>query len=124
MDRTGIAARVRELLAIQHPQEIIELARRLNVSELSLRMTIDDLSPHPTIEVLSAVVAHYGADPAWVLTGVYDSGQHRRALEGTNATITEAVRELSAPRDTPSITLPAIRPRERSQSDPSGESTA
>jgi hypothetical protein len=107
MDRIGIAARVREILAIDSPGDVAELARRLNVSELSLRMTIDDLSPHPTIEVLSAVVAHFGVDPSWVLTGVYDAAKHRASLEATSAGLSTTIRDLASPHETP-ITLPSI----------------
>jgi hypothetical protein len=101
MDRSGIAARVRELLAIEHPEDVTELALRLNVSEHSLRMTIDELAPHPTIEVLSAIVAHYGVDPSWVLTGDYDYGHHRRTADADSGEIRTSIRELTSPRITP-----------------------
>ncbi len=57
------------------------LAARLGVEELSLRLSIDELSPHPTVEVLDAVIREYGVDPTWLLTGAYDSGSHRMAME-------------------------------------------
>jgi hypothetical protein len=82
VDRTGIAARLRGLFGGQDSSDLGELAARLGVEELSLRMSVDELSPHPTVEVLAAVIRVYGVDPSWLLTGEYDAGTHRSAMEG------------------------------------------
>jgi hypothetical protein len=88
-DRFSIAARVRGLVAGQDAGDLAETAYRLGVEELALRMTIDETSPHPVIDVLTAVIAHYGVDPTWLLTGDYDAGTHRAAAEADhNATAT------------------------------------
>ena len=80
-DRTGIAERLRELLGGPDRGNLGETAERLGIEELSLRLSIDELSPHPTVEVLAAVIREYGVDPTWLLTGRYDSGTHRSAME-------------------------------------------
>lgn len=46
-------------------------------------MNVDEFAPNPTIEVLAAVIREYGVDPTWLLTGIYDGGSHRVAMEGT-----------------------------------------
>lgn len=92
-DRTGIAERLRGLIAGQDNGDLAKTAARLGVEELSLRMSVDDLSPHPTVEVLAAVVREYGVDPHWLLTGDYDPSRHRSALENDTA-VRESLRDL------------------------------
>ena len=81
-DRAGIADRLRGLIGGQDAGDLARTAERLRVEELSLRMSIDPLSPHPTMEVITAVIRDYGVDPAWLLTGEYQSSSHRVAIEG------------------------------------------
>jgi hypothetical protein len=92
-DRNGIAERLRGLFSGQLSGDLEETAARLGVEELSLRMSIDELSPHPTIEVLAAVIRVYGIDPSWLLTGKYDAGTHRSAMEGEQDPA-DALREM------------------------------
>lgn len=81
-DRIAIAARIRGLLSGQDDGSDPALcAKRLHVDEIGLRMSIDDLAPNPTIDVIAAIVATYGVDPTWLLTGDYDPATHRSVLE-------------------------------------------
>ena len=80
-DRIAIAARIRGLLAGQDAGDPAVAAQRLGVDEIGLRMSIDELAPNPTIDVIGAVVASYGVDPVWLLTGEYDPAIHRNLLE-------------------------------------------
>jgi hypothetical protein len=97
-DRNAIAARLRSLLTANR-EEIGAVAQRLCVDELSLRLSVDELSPHPTVEVLDAVIREYGVDPTWLLTGKYDSGSHRLAIEDGN--IDAVLRDFIAARPSP-----------------------
>jgi hypothetical protein len=82
-DNGQIAARLRGLLSGQgEPQA---LAARLRVDETALRMSIDLVSPYPTLDVIAAVVREYAVDPNWLITGEYDSGSHRAAIEAATA---------------------------------------
>jgi hypothetical protein len=80
-DRSGIAERLRSLIAGQDDGDLSATAARLGLEELSLRMSIDEVSPHPTVEVLAAVIRVYGVDPTWLLTGVYDASTHRTCMD-------------------------------------------
>src|SRR6478735_9402500 len=84
-DRFGIATRIRGLIGGQDKGVIEQTARRLSVSEVSLRITVDEIDPHPTVEVLDAAIREYGVDPTWLLTGAYDAGSHRRAIDDERA---------------------------------------
>jgi len=46
------------------------------------------------------VIREYGVDPTWLLTGVYDAGTHRTAMESARTTPTrvQALMGNSAPR--------------------------
>jgi hypothetical protein len=98
-DRAGIAERLRGLIAAQGIADEAAVAARLGVEELSLRMSIDELSPHPTVEVLDAVIREYGVDPSWLLTGKYDSGSHRSAMESGG--MAAVLREFRSSRPSP-----------------------
>lgn len=117
-ERFRIAERVRGLLSGQDGGNAAATARRLGVEELALRMTIDDVSPHPVIDVLVAVIARYGVDPTWLLTGEYDPATHRKAADADRESVIDALRELSA-RAGDAIPLSLVRdtPSSVSQSD-------
>lgn len=92
-----IAQRIRGLLGADEAADYEFASRRLGVSEVSLRMSVDELEPHPTLEVLAALVREYGVDPNWLLTGIYDSGGHRAALEDSDENrIARAITDLLA----------------------------
>jgi hypothetical protein len=80
-DRHEIAARIRGLIAGQEGGHPALIAERLEVDEVGLRMSIDELAPNPTVDVIAAVVAAYGVDPCWLLTGEYDPATHRALPE-------------------------------------------
>ena len=95
-DRIGIAARIRGLLAGQFGEDPSVAAAHLNVDETGLRMSIDTLAPNPTIDVVAAIVAAYGVDPAWLLTGEYDPALHRNILSEQESA-NNAISRLMAP---------------------------
>jgi len=100
LDRAGIAARLRGLLCGQHSGNLSEIAALLGVEELSLRMSVDSLSPHPTVDVMTAVIHHFGVDPTWLLTGIYNPTTHRAAAEGLGS-VTGDMRAALERRPTP-----------------------
>ena len=95
-DRVAIAARIRGLIAGQDEGDPALAAHRLNVDEIGLRMSIDELAPNPTVDVIAALVATYGVDPSWLLTGDYDSATHRGILEERES-VEQVVSRLMVP---------------------------
>jgi electron transfer flavoprotein alpha/beta subunit len=95
MDRKGaaIAARIRGLIAGQ-AESLEATARLLGVDEIALRISLDELAPYPTVEVIAAVVAKYGVDPCWLLTGEYNSEVHRAMLEFRTDELPSAINRL------------------------------
>lgn len=91
-DNGRIAARIRGLLSGQG--EVHVVAERLRVHEVALRMSIDDTSPYPTLEVIAAVVRAYGVDPHWLVTGDYDSGAHRMAIQANTNELPAVLRDV------------------------------
>ena len=83
-DNAAVAARIRGLLSGQG--DLARLAVKLHVEEIALRISTDEVSPYPTMNVIRAVVAEYGVDPSWLLTGDYSAHSHRAALEATKGT--------------------------------------
>ena len=94
LDWHGIADRIRGLIRLDATSDVAAIAARLAVPELSLRATVDGRAPLPTPAVISALVRVYGLDPSWVLTGVYDSGTHRLALQSDRVELDALVRRL------------------------------
>jgi hypothetical protein len=76
----AIAARIRALISCEDPGPA-EASLRLGVTEDALRAAIDYIDPNPSVEVLAAVVVLYGVDPTWLLSGGYDAGTHRSAMQ-------------------------------------------
>jgi hypothetical protein len=89
----GIANRLRGLIGGQEHGDLGAVASRLGIDEVSLRMSIDPLAPYPTLDVLAAIVAHYGVDPTWLITGEYNSGSHRTAVESEEKAV-ESMRAM------------------------------
>jgi hypothetical protein len=79
--RHDVAERIRVLLGSSSLSGI-EAAQRLSVDPVQLQASVDQLAPSPTVEVLTAVVAYYGVDPTYLLTGEYSAETHGIALEG------------------------------------------
>jgi hypothetical protein len=90
--RREIAERLRKLLPAEDPSAI---AVRLGIEEVSLRMSVDELSPFPTIDVLAAVVAYYGVDPSYLLTGEYDVATHRKLVDADKSVIVESLQHYT-----------------------------
>lgn len=78
--RQQIAARIRGLLTGQDGGDLAKTAARLRVDATSLHVSVDEMAPYPTLDVIAAVIREYGVDPSWLLTGLYDSLTHRKAL--------------------------------------------
>jgi hypothetical protein len=96
--QAAIAARIRGLIGGQDQGLIEATARRLDVSEVSLRVSLDEIQPHPTLEVIVAVIAHYGVDPSWLVSGEYDGATHRKALDEEASRSRDEVAKLVAAR--------------------------
>ena len=86
-DKRQIAERIRALVGGLDAASIAAAAERVRVEASALRAAIDEETPYPTLEVLGAVVRAYGVDPNWLITGAYDAGIHRQALEAEPAAI-------------------------------------
>lgn len=93
LNRKEIASRLRGLIGGQEQGDLGAVASRLGIDEVSLRMSIDPLAPYPTLDVLAAIVAHYGVDPTWLITGEYNPGSHRTAVE-SEAKAVESMRAM------------------------------
>lgn len=91
-DNAAVAARIRGLLSGQG--DSAQLAAKLGVDEIALRISTDELSPYPTMNVICAVVAGYGVDPCWLLTGDYSGQAHRAALEATRLELAQVIGEV------------------------------
>jgi hypothetical protein len=91
-DNRRIAARIRGLLSGQGDTESV--AQRLRVHEIALRMSMDETSPYPTLDVIAAVVREYGVDPHWLVTGDYDSGSHRAAIQANTSELPAVVNDM------------------------------
>lgn len=81
---TGMAERVRAVIARQpgHRVDVVAQTLRLSPEGLQHLMTDGD-DPIDTIflvDVVSALVHESGIDPKWLLTGQYDPAMHRKAL--------------------------------------------
>ena len=94
-NRRDVAARLRALLAGQDGQDLALTAERLGVEEVSLRMSIDPDAPYPTLDVLIAVVATYGVDPKWLISGEYDAATHRRVLDADARVVGEVLQRMA-----------------------------
>ena len=98
LDWHAIAERIRGLIRIEPTSDVHAIAARLGVEEQSLRASVDGRAPLPTPAVISALVRVYGLDPSWVLTGEYDPGTHRVALESDRVDLNAFVRRMIADR--------------------------
>ena len=88
-DNAAVAARIRGLLSGQG--DLARIAQKLGVDEVALRISTDEVSPYPTMNVIRAVVAEYGVDPTWLLTGDYSAHSHRAALEATKTELPQII---------------------------------
>ena len=73
----ALAARVRSLVGRCDRVGVRALSRDLAVPEGDLREIIRYETPYPSVAVLAALVAAYGVDAGWLLTGEYSPALHR-----------------------------------------------
>jgi len=76
-----LADRVRSLLGGTDPVTIREAAIALNVAETELWEIVRYDTRYPSVGVLAALVAMYGVDAGWLLTGTYSPATHRASEE-------------------------------------------
>ena len=80
IDPAGLAARVQGLIHGSYKGDLAAAAERLRVEEEDLRALVEG-TDQPHLGVLAALIREFGIDACWLLTGEYDYGLHRRALE-------------------------------------------
>ena len=110
-----IAGRIRGLIAGQ-AESLTAMAELLGVHETALRISLDDVAPYPTLEVIAAVIAKYGVDPSWLLTGEYDPEIHRRMLESRTDELPNTLSALIQPMSQDPGILPFRLPLRRFKS--------
>ena len=72
-----LAARVRSLVGPADRATTRHAAADLGVAEGDLREIVVYETPYPSVAVLAAVVAAFGVDAGWLLTGDYNPSRHR-----------------------------------------------
>ena len=70
VERTPIAARIAQLIDREESGNVAAAARQLGVSQRGLAKVCSGETRHPRVSLLQALVREYGADPAWLLTGI------------------------------------------------------
>ena len=73
----SLAARVRSLLGATDRPALRRAAGELGVAEGDLREIVAYDTVYPRISTLAAIVAYYGVDAGWLLTGEYSPSLHR-----------------------------------------------
>ena len=69
-EKTPIATRIAYLIDHHEGGNVAAAARRLGMSQRGLAKVYRGETKHPRAPLLQALVKEYGADPAWLLTGV------------------------------------------------------
>ena len=72
-----LAARVRSIVGQPNNSELQVVAADLGVAAGDLREIIEFETRYPSLPVLGALVANYGVDASWLLTGDYSPATHR-----------------------------------------------
>jgi hypothetical protein len=90
----SLAARVRSLLGPADRAAVRRLAADLEVREGELREILEHETPYPSASVLAAIVAAYGVDAGWLLTGEYSPATHRAEEELEQPAIARVARLL------------------------------
>ena len=72
-----LAQRVRSLVGPTNRANLRLLAEDLGVYEGDLREILEYQTRYPSVPVLAALVARYGVDAGWLLTGQYSPATHR-----------------------------------------------
>jgi hypothetical protein len=76
----ALAERVRSLVGTERTDWDLAAAR-LGVAGGDLREVVEYQTRYPAPRVLSAIVAFFGVDASWLVTGRYDPTMHRRVEE-------------------------------------------
>jgi hypothetical protein len=72
-----LAARVRSLIGPGNRDRWREAADELGVPTGDLVEIVQHATPYPSVSALAAIVAYYGVDAGWLLTGEYSPALHR-----------------------------------------------
>ena len=72
-----LASRVRSLLGVTDRLALRRAAEELGVAEGDLREIVTFETVYPAVSSLAAIVAFYGVDAGWLLTGEYTPSTHR-----------------------------------------------
>ncbi len=72
-----LASRVRSLLGATDRLTLRRAAEELGVAEGDLREIVTYETVYPAVSALAAIVALYGVDAGWLLTGEYTPSTHR-----------------------------------------------
>jgi hypothetical protein len=89
-----LAARVRSLIGDVDPARERELADELGVSVIDLREIVLHETPYPSVPTLAAIVAYYGVDAGWLLTGDYSPSLHRANEEAGQSASAQVMQHL------------------------------
>ena len=76
-----LASRVRSLLGVTDRLALRRAAEQLGVAEGDLREIVTYETVYPAVSALAAIVALYGVDAGWLLTGEYTPSTHRAEEE-------------------------------------------
>lgn len=76
-----LADRVRSLIGGSDRTTIETAALEMMVAEGELRDIVIDETRYPSVGTLGALVAFYGVDAGWLLTGHYSPATHRAVEE-------------------------------------------
>ena len=95
-----LAARIRSLVGPTDRNSLRRLACDLGVHDSELREILEYHTPYPSTSVLAAIVAAYGVDYGWLLTGEYSPATHRaeeEAEEPPKSRVTRFLIDLHSP---------------------------
>jgi transcriptional regulator with XRE-family HTH domain len=96
----SLAARIRSLVGLTDRDALRRLACDLGVHDGELREILEYHTPYPSTSVLAAIVAAYGVDAGWLLTGEYSPSTHRaeeEADEPPKSRVTRSLGDLRSP---------------------------
>jgi len=97
----SLAARIRSLVGPTDRDSVRRLAGDLGVHDSELHEIFEYQTPYPSAAVLAAIVATYGVDAGWLLTGEYSPSTHRaeeEAEEPPKSRVTRFLADLQSPR--------------------------
>ena len=100
----SLAARIRSLVGPTDRDSLGRIAYDLGVHDSELREILEYHTPYPSPSLLAAIVAAYGVDAGWLLTGEYSPSAHRADEEADEppksrvGRLLDDVRSLGPPR--------------------------